>query len=152
MNNQPLISKDRKLAEAKQRMQKLKLKPELISKFAEEGVIPVFYTGIPDGVVALDDNDYKYIEELQKRHKFLIYCVICIDSSYGEMISYLYVSDYEEEWEMDNADLEDGYAMTYTQNVTHPEFSEFGSITILHNSTGGLMRPPISKPIVIGFC
>ena len=60
-------------------------------------------------------------------------CLVIADSwSY----SYLYVSKYKEEWEMDVNDLGEGYPVVYVENLEDPECSEFGSIRIFPNGDG----------------
>lgn len=58
----------------------------------------------------------------------------------GEMESYLYVSDYPEEWEMDRADISYGQQCVYVYNADYPDFSEFGSIGIELTPAAGLRR------------
>ena len=40
---------------------------------------------------------------------------------------------------MDNEDIKDGYAFTYTVNVSEPLFSEFGTIAF-KSINGGIIR------------
>lgn len=55
------------------------------------------------------------------------------------MYNFLFVSDYDEEWDMDNADISDGYVLAYVWNTTVDYFSEFGSIAV-QDRFGGLVR------------
>ena len=56
-----------------------------------------------------------------------------------DMYNFLFVSDYDEEWDMDNADISDGYVLAYVWNTTVDYFSEFGSIAV-QDRFGGLVR------------
>ena len=82
---------------------------------------------IPIPVEMMDD-----IRQLEKEHGLLVYLVIADSWSY----SYLYVSKYKEEWEMDMIDLGEGYPVVYVENLEDPECSEFGSIRIFPNGDG----------------
>lgn len=55
------------------------------------------------------------------------------------MYSFLYVSEYIEEWKMDMEDLGDNQTLAYVVNTTMPDCSEFGTIGI-EPSIGGLKR------------
>ena len=56
-----------------------------------------------------------------------------------DMYNFLYVSDYEEEWVMDNDDIADNYVMAYVWNKTDDWLSEFGGISV-QERFGGLTR------------
>ena len=47
--------------------------------------------------------------------------------------------DYQDEYEMDNDDIKDGYIMSYVVNHDCPDLSEFGSIAV-KSVGGGLVR------------
>ena len=49
------------------------------------------------------------------------------------------MSDYQDEWEMENEDLKDHYAFVYVVNHDMPDFSEFGSIA-WKGIGGGVLR------------
>ena len=51
----------------------------------------------------------------------------------------MYRDDYDEEWEMDNEDIKEGYVLAYVWNTTVDYFSEFGSIAV-QGRFGGLVR------------
>ena len=40
---------------------------------------------------------------------------------------------------MDNDDIHEGYAVTWTENMTYPEYSEFGTIGF-RSRGGGVIR------------
>ena len=82
---------------------------------------------IPIPVEMMDD-----IRKLEKENNILVYLVIADSWSY----SYLHVSEYKEEWEMDITDLGDGYPIVYVENLYDPESSEFGSIHITPSEDG----------------
>lgn len=83
------------------------------------------------------------VQEFEREHDALVYHVIHspirIDGIVMDMYNFLYVSDYEEEYDMDNDDIADGYAMAYVWNKTDDFLSEFGSIAV-QERIGGLVR------------
>lgn len=83
------------------------------------------------------------VQEFERKNNALVYHVIHtlmrLDGGVMDMYSFLYVSDYQEEWEMDQNDIKEGYALVYVWNKTIDYFSEFGSIAV-KEKFGGLVR------------
>lgn len=83
------------------------------------------------------------VQEFERKNNALVYHVIHtpmrLDGEAMDMYNFLYVSDYQEEWEVDNADIKEGYALVYVWNKTIDYFSEFGSIAV-KEKFGGLVR------------
>lgn len=83
------------------------------------------------------------VQEFERKNNALVYHVIHtlmrLDGEVMDMYSFLYVSDYQEEWEMDQNDIKEGYALVYVWNKTIEYFSEFGSIAV-KEKFGGLVR------------
>lgn len=51
-------------------------------------------------------------------------------SCIGELLTFLYVSKHEEEWELERRDLENGTPIAFVVNADNNLFSEFGSVGI----------------------
>ena len=107
----------------------------------EDGAIPdafekagtVYLCDHPDGrPIPIPEEMMDDLRQLEKEHGLLVYLVIADSWSY----SYLYVSKYKEEWDMDVNDLGEGYPVVYVENLEDPECSEFGSIRIFPNGDG----------------
>ena len=79
------------------------------------------------------------IKEFEEEHDALVYHVIHTYTEFGELYSFLYVSDNDEEWDMDREDLYDGYIIAYVWNKTNDYLSEFGGIMVKER-IGGLVR------------
>ena len=83
------------------------------------------------------------VQEFEKENNALVYHVIhtpmMLDGEAMDMYNFLYVSDYQKEYEMDNADIKEGYVLAYVWNKTIDYFSEFGSIAV-KGRFGGLVR------------
>jgi hypothetical protein len=133
------VSREEKKVEALERMKKLGYWGRAREAFRRSN--KVFINEPPFGAV-YDPNpeEAAEIKEFEKEYNALVYMVVRAFTCFGVCDSYLYVSDYPEEWEMDNDDLESGIAMSYTINRDAPDCSEFGSIGIRLASGAGLIR------------
>lgn len=88
----------------------------------------------------------KKVREIERDLDIMVYHITHEYTEFGELLTMLYVSPYEEEWEFDNAcidypALNDGTkrVYAYVYNMTYPLFSEFGVIGI-KEVAGGLIR------------
>ena len=130
------MTKELQKQEAVKRMEMIGLDKVAIDSF-KDGIIKVseglgYFTG-------LDDYLWMQILNFEEQFDSIVYHAIRSYTNYGEMIALLHVSKYEEEWEMDRYDIEHNYTFVYVINLTHPEFSEFGSISF-ENYEGELLR------------
>lgn len=131
------ISTDIKKQEAIKRMYDLNIFPQTIKQF-KGGMVS--YSEPPLGAnYWLDDEQKRIVKEFEEEYNALVYFVIRSYTEFGKLDSFLYVSDHEEEWEMDIEDIKDGYAVAYVYNYDAPEYSEFGSIAVTERF-GGLVR------------
>lgn len=87
----------------------------------------------------LTEEEMTKIRELEKKYGCLFYYAIKSHTGIGDMLALLYVSDHEEEWEMDRADTASNTPMAYVINCDDDYCSEFGSIGVV-NVTGKLVR------------
>ncbi len=79
------------------------------------------------------------ISEFEEKHNVTVYHVIYTNTSFGKLLNYMYVSNNQDEWELDIDDIKQGYALVYVNNLSDDNCSEFGSIGI-KNVFGGLIR------------
>lgn len=133
------VSMEIKKAEAIKRMQALDLYKPYINEFKKANEI--FMSEMTGGVYEFHDNEElkAKVKEFEEENNALVYHVIRTMTQFGELYSFLYVSDYDDEWQMDNDDIADGYAMAYVWNKTDDMFSEFGSIGV-QGRFGGIIR------------
>lgn len=129
--------KERMKQEAIKRMKKLKMMYTPIHEFEKENKLNLSERcGM---LYWLDKEQEKMVCDFENEHNALVYHVIHDYTNIGEMYSLLFVSKYEEEWEMDLDDLDNGYALAYVINKDMPDCSEFGNIGV-RPSLGGVMR------------
>lgn len=129
---------EKKKEEAIKRMKALGIFTETIRQFKNEYLVS--YSEPPLGAnYWLDDEQKKIVKEFEEEYNALVYFVIRSYTQFGKLDTILYVSDHNEEWEMDKKDLECGYAYAYVYNYDIPEYSEIGSVAV-QNRFGGLVR------------
>ena len=137
------ITMETKKTEAIKRMKELKLFAPCIKAFDKRNELQLTE---PNGGLYEFSNDAELtakVREFETEYNALVYHVIhsplSVCGEFMDMYNFLYVSDYSEEWEMDNEDIKANYTMVYVWNKTIPEFSEFGSIAVAQRF-GGLVR------------
>lgn len=133
------VSREIKKEEAIKRMKALHLFAPCTDAFKKRNEVQ--FTEITGGLYEFsgDEELTKQVKEFEEEYNALVYHVIHTYTAFGELYSFLYVSDYQEEWEMDNEDIKDNYAMAYVWNKTMPDCSEFGSIAVMQKF-GGIVR------------
>ena len=137
------VSKETQKQEAIKRMEALGLFKPCIKAFAKYDEVQL---SEPTGGLYEFSDDAELnakVKEFEAEHEALVYHVIHspirFDGIPMDMYNFLYISEYPEEWEMDNDDIQDGYAMAYVWNKTDDWMSEFGSIAV-QERFGGLVR------------
>lgn len=137
------VSREIKKVEAINRMKELGLFAPCIKAFKDRDEVQL---SEPTGGLyefSIDKELTTKMQEFEKKNNALVYHVIHtpmrLDSEVMDMYNFLYVSDYQEEYEVDNADIKEGYVFAYVWNKTIDYFSEFGSIAV-KGMFGGLVR------------
>lgn len=137
------VSRENKKEEAIKRMVALGMFKPCIKAFTKYDEVQL---SEPTGGLYEFSDDAELNEKVQEfeiEHDALVYHVIHspirIDGMVMDMYNFLYVSDYEEEWDMDNDDIADGYVMAYVWNKSDDFLSEFGGIAVKER-IGGLVR------------
>lgn len=127
-----------KKSEAIKRMKALGLYKPVITQFEKENLIN--QSEPPMGACYwLDEVQLERVRKFEKDFNAVVYHVIHDWTNFGELESYLFVSDYPEEWDEDMEDIKDGYAVAYVYNVDG-DFADMGSIGIKLTPAAGLMR------------
>ena len=132
------ISIKDKEAEAIKRMKDIGIYPQTIDQF-KEGYLS--QSEPPFGACFwVEGEQLERVKEFEKENNALVYFVIHSFSNLGETEEYLFVSDHEEEWEMDRDDLKNGTPLAYVYVKDNPTFSEIGAIGIELTPAAGLKR------------
>lgn len=136
-------------AEAIKRLELLKLLPNVITDFKNTDT--VYYSErqnkIFDGILYWISNNEDYerlVKEFEENYDALVYHAQLTRFSYGLCLSMLFVSKYQEEWEMERDAITNPYdgvidTYAYVANLNEPDFSEIGRIGIVRKN-GGISR------------
>lgn len=132
-------STEEKKAEAVLRMKRMGVYEETVNQFEQEELVSTseppfgaFYWVTPE--------ERQAIREFEIEQNALVYLVIRSYTTIGQMDSYLYISDYPDEWEDDRRDIDDHETMAYVRNIDYPDYSELGRIGFRLTVAGGLAR------------
>ena len=81
------------------------------------------------------------MKEVEETYNCTVYAITHEYTEFGEMWSFLYVSQYTEDWEYSLTDYEDGsyYVASYVWNKSDEMLSELGDI-VVRSFGGGLNR------------
>ena len=117
------------------------LMDNVVNEFESEGTVyySEYINKIQQGILYWVSNEKEFedaIKEFEKEHTSIVYHVMLAPTEFGDMLSLLYVSPHQEEWERDIEELKEGYPLAYCING---EVSEFGAIQIA-GANGGITR------------
>lgn len=132
------IPREIKKQEAIKRLKALNIIGDAIEQFERDDIVMVSEPPY-GGLYWLNDEEKEMVEKFEEEYNALVYMVVRSFTNFGKMDSLLFVSDYDEEYEMEMEDITDGYVMTYTINHDMPMCSEMGSI-VVKPMFGGLVR------------
>lgn len=130
------VTREAQKGEAIERMKILQLHPNTIEEFKDDDTLNASFHGI---LYFLTDEQKERVREFEEASGGVVYHVIQTFTEFGEMLSFLYVSKYPEEWGCDRMDLELDEPMVYVANVTDENCSEYGHIGI-REFAGGVLR------------
>ena len=135
------ISIEEKKAEAIERMKALGIFPQTIQQFKNEDCISI--SEPPFGAFYwAEGQDLERIRQFEAENDALVYVAIRSYTTIGKLDSYLFVSDYAEEWEVDRKNIREvgEGLLAYVYNHDAPECSEMGYIGIAPTAAAGLRR------------
>ena len=128
------VSREIKKEEAINRMREMNIYSDAIKQFKNADIVMVSEPPL-GGLFWLNDEEKEMVSKFEQENNALVYLVVRSFTNLGTMDNIFYVSDYQDEWFMDNADLNENYACVYVINHDMPDCSEFG--TIAWKSVGG---------------
>ena len=131
--------------EAEKRLKMLNLHPDVLKLFHEEDKLYYSEATPIGGILYWMDNNpewVKMISELEEKKGIMVYHATHEYLSFGECLSLLYVTKYENDWEYDRKEIEgkgEKYPLAYVINLSNSELSEFGTV-VIREASGGLIR------------
>lgn len=133
------VTREDKKAEAIARMKLFGVFGPTIRQFEKEDYISI--SEPPFGAFYwAEGEDLNRIREFEEQNDALLYLVVRSYTNIGKMDSYLYVSNYPEEWEQDREDIKEGQQLVYVYNHDAPDCSELGCIGLALTPAAGLRR------------
>lgn len=136
--------KEKQKMEAIKRLQMLKVMPNVIKDFEKNG--RVYYSErqnkIFNAILYWLDNEEKFVKivkEKEKKHDILVYHCQLTHTEFGDLLSLLYVSADEDNWEYERQDIQNGITYCYVANLDCEYDSDWGTIGITP-SQGGVLR------------
>ena len=122
--------------EAISRMLQLKIDSDVIKLFSENDKLMCSKNG---KFVEVPAEILIQLRAWEKKYYNLVYHVIHADYIGYETYECLSVSFYKEDWDYENARLNEGWPMSHSINVTMPYYTESGIVKI-ENIKGSLVR------------
>lgn len=117
--------------------------PNVLKEFKADGT--VYYSenlgGVYCGILYWLDNKENFVEEVKKveeENNIFVYHCMLQHSTFGDILSMLFISSDIENWEEERQDLKDGNIVVYGCDLQCSCFSEFGS-TQIKGVNGGIM-------------
>ena len=133
------ISKEKKKAEALSRMRELGIYEYAIKQFDELDKISI--SEPPVGAFFwIKGEDLEQVKKFEQEYNALVFVVIRSYTTDGLLDSFLFVSDYSEDWADERQALKNCEATAYVYNHDAPYCSEVGIIGIELTAAAGLSR------------
>ena len=88
----------------------------------------------------LSESEMEDVRQFEQDHDSVVYLSVRMETNFGTLDALLFVSKYEEDWELSREDAQCGYALSYCINRNYPECSEMGSIAFRVTVDGGIIR------------
>jgi hypothetical protein len=129
-------TKEEMKQEALERMKLWQLHENVIREFRDDGVLNYSDRGI---LYWLTDEWQILISNWEKESGNLAYHAVFNQTTFGDLLTVLYVSPEKEEWPLDREDIEGGTALCRAFNLTDPICSDYGSCGF-KPLIGGLIR------------
>ena len=101
-----------------------------------------FNKQFPATLYYLDENkEYKkMVEEFEKKTGYVVYHVIKTSTTFGEILDFIFVSKYKEDWEYEFEENNGNFiVMSMANNLSDENMSDMGSI-VVRETMGGLER------------
>mgnify|MGYP004639393735 CR=1 FL=1 len=121
------VTREKMKKEALVRMKILGLHENALKDLEHKDIVNSSFFG---ALYFLDDGQKARVRQFEDESGGLVYHVIHDYTDLGEMLSFLYVSKYEDEWSRDREDLKEGIPLVYVANLTDEMCSEYGSIGV----------------------
>ncbi len=133
------VSTEEKKAEALDRMKELGIYSQTIEQFDKLGKISI--SEPPTGAFFwIDGEDLERVRKFEQQFNALVFVAIRSFTDIGVKDSFLFVSDYPEEWQDDRRLLKRGKVIAYVYNHSMLYSLDIRSISVQFTCAEGLRR------------
>lgn len=129
--------REKQKAEAVKRLELMGVREDVRRKFEEDGTV-MFCNN--EQYRPVDEEMAEEIRKFEREHDATVFLAVRMFTPIADLDALLFVGKYEEEWESQQNDLKDGYALSYTINRDYPDCSEMGDIVFRVTRNGAIVR------------
>ena len=128
---------EKQKTEAVSRLKLMGVREDVRRKFEEDGIVMLC---VSEQYRPVDEETAEAIREFEREHDATVFLAVRMFAFVADLDALLFIGKYEEEWESQQNDLRDGYAMSYCINRDYPECSEMGDIAFRVTKDGAIVR------------
>ena len=132
-----LTMREKQKAEAAKRLELMGIREDVHRRFEEDGTVMLCNN---EQYRPVDEETAEAIRKFEREHDATVFLAVRWFTMFGTLDALLFVGKYEEEWESQQNDLKDGYAMSYCINRDYPDCSEMGDIAFRVTKDGAIVR------------
>lgn len=125
--------------ESIERMKELGISSNIINRYKRNYIVPIAVPPLGE-IIPVEDKIERVIDKFEESNDATIYYGIQRYATYGLTYSFLFVSKWKAEWNIDRNDLENLNCVAFVYNDTTPEYSETGYIQLAKTPIGSLVR------------
>ncbi len=97
-----------------------------VREYFEQGKLSISHCEV--GLKEMSPAEVQAVKEHEEEFNDLIFHAVYTNTNIGPMISYLFISKYEEDWHMDIPLIEENKIYSYVENMNDKICSEYGII------------------------
>lgn len=105
--------REKQKAEAVKRLELMGIRENVRRKFEEDGTVMLCNN---EQYRPVDEEMAEEIRKFEREHDATVFLAVRMFTPIADLDALLFVGKYEEEWESQQNDLKDGYALSYTIN------------------------------------
>lgn len=121
------MDKEFQKLEAVKRMEKLNFSNDIIEKMKKNDICK----SLMGFCFRLNEEEIEMVRDWEEKTGNFVYHLTYDEYDFGNCYTFLYVSEYQEEWESDRFEMNSNRICAYVKNLTVSEFSEIGFVLII---------------------
>ena len=132
-----ITMREKQKAEAVKRLELMGIREDVRKKFVENDTV-MFCNN--EEFQPVSNEMSAEIHKFEREHDATVFLAVRMFTLIADLDALLFVGKYEEEWESQQNDLKDGYAMSFCINRDYPDCSEMGDIAFRITKDGAIVR------------